>query len=170
MISKWMSRVFSCPSIVPHKRLSSIFYGLRFLSSTETSKSLDLSGIYPPIPTPFGDNEDIQWAELKTNLSKWENIPFKGMLNLNLTFLWITFFTFSPKKWNPFKIRSTWNFIHFKVRWHSIHSEFLRLVIYLILSNIILEEIEKSYYRKDFMYTLFKSKNKRCCQGQSVDI
>ena len=47
------------------------------------SSALDLSGIFPPIPTPFDrENEDINWNELETNLSKWNNIPFKGESSL----------------------------------------------------------------------------------------
>ena len=50
-------------------------YTCRFMSSV---KGLDLSGIYPPIPTPFEDNEDIAWDKLTFNLARWEKVPFKG--------------------------------------------------------------------------------------------
>ena len=40
--------------------------------------SLDLSGIYPPIPTPFTDQEDIAWDQLQNNVNKWNEIGFKG--------------------------------------------------------------------------------------------
>ena len=40
--------------------------------------SLDLSGIYPPIPTPFTDQEDIAWDQLQSNINKWNDIGFKG--------------------------------------------------------------------------------------------
>ena len=40
--------------------------------------SLDLSGIYPPIPTPFTDQEDIAWDQLQSNINKWSDIGFKG--------------------------------------------------------------------------------------------
>ena len=39
---------------------------------------LNVSGIFPPIPTPFNENEDIDYGELKSNLSKWNKIPFAG--------------------------------------------------------------------------------------------
>ena len=42
------------------------------------STALDLSGIYPPIPTPFEKNENIDWQSLKSNLRKWDSFPFKG--------------------------------------------------------------------------------------------
>lgn len=51
----------------------------RFMSS---GKSIDLSGVYPPIPTPFEDNEDIAWDQLTHNLAKWEKVPFKGKCNI----------------------------------------------------------------------------------------
>eukprot|EP00794_Sanderia_malayensis_P005135 gene5135-5784_t len=44
------------------------------------SGSLDLSGIYPPIPTPFKENEDIDYDKLKTNLDRWNRIPFAGFV------------------------------------------------------------------------------------------
>lgn len=51
----------------------------RHFSSTQSSgQNLDLGGIYPPIPTPFKQNEDLSWNRLKDNLSKWENVSFKG--------------------------------------------------------------------------------------------
>ena len=42
------------------------------------AKLLDLSGIFPPIPTPFNEDESIAYDKLKANLSKWEKIPFTG--------------------------------------------------------------------------------------------
>ncbi|XP_065670277.1 4-hydroxy-2-oxoglutarate aldolase, mitochondrial isoform X1 [Hydra vulgaris] len=47
-----------------------------FVSSLE--HVLDLSGVFPPIPTPFTDKEDIDWTSLKENLKKWEQIDFRG--------------------------------------------------------------------------------------------
>ena len=66
---------------------TSIFYRtpLSTTSTTNTknngrqmSTALDLSGIYPPIPTPFEKNENIDWQSLKSNLRKWDSFPFKG--------------------------------------------------------------------------------------------
>ena len=43
---------------------------------------VDLSGVFPPIPTPFTEKENIDWENLKLNLNKWENIDFRGELFL----------------------------------------------------------------------------------------
>lgn len=48
------------------------------INGRQMSTALDLSGIYPPIPTPFENNENIDWESLKSNLRKWDNFPFKG--------------------------------------------------------------------------------------------
>lgn len=39
---------------------------------------LDLSGIYPPIATPFTAKEDVDYHRLQENLQKYAKIPFKG--------------------------------------------------------------------------------------------
>ncbi|KAG7219954.1 hypothetical protein INR49_018501 [Caranx melampygus] len=39
---------------------------------------LDLSGIYPPIATPFTATEDVDYRRLEENLQKYAKIPFKG--------------------------------------------------------------------------------------------
>lgn len=44
----------------------------------QSNSGLDLSGIYPPIPTPFMENEDIAWEHLNSNLEKLNQHPFKG--------------------------------------------------------------------------------------------
>lgn len=41
---------------------------------------MDLSGIYPPIPTPFNESEEIDYDKLKDNVKKWNEISFKGTL------------------------------------------------------------------------------------------
>jgi len=46
--------------------------------SSKSSPSLDLSGIFPPIVTPFEDNEEISHGKLTENFSKWNDIPFRG--------------------------------------------------------------------------------------------
>lgn len=40
---------------------------------------LDLSGVYPPIATPFDDNENVDYVKLGFNLQRWNDIPFKGI-------------------------------------------------------------------------------------------
>ncbi|XP_022620137.1 4-hydroxy-2-oxoglutarate aldolase, mitochondrial isoform X2 [Seriola dumerili] len=41
---------------------------------------LDLSGIYPPIATPFTAKEDVDYRRLEENLQKYNKIPFKGLV------------------------------------------------------------------------------------------
>ncbi|ELT93590.1 hypothetical protein CAPTEDRAFT_134600 [Capitella teleta] len=41
---------------------------------------LDISGVYPPIATPFGEDENIDYEKLKANMDKWEEAPFRGYL------------------------------------------------------------------------------------------
>ena len=40
---------------------------------------MDISGIFPPIPTPFNNEEEIDYVKLKDNVQKWNEIPFKGL-------------------------------------------------------------------------------------------
>ncbi|MEQ2245122.1 hypothetical protein ILYODFUR_024388 [Ilyodon furcidens] len=51
----------------------------RSLSHTAAGK-LDLSGIYPPIATPFTAKEDVDYQKLEENLLKYAKIPFKGLV------------------------------------------------------------------------------------------
>lgn len=46
----------------------------------KSPKKLDLSGIYPPIPTPFKENGDIDEEHLKSNLERWCKIGFRGIV------------------------------------------------------------------------------------------
>ncbi|KAJ7333623.1 4-hydroxy-2-oxoglutarate aldolase, mitochondrial [Desmophyllum pertusum] len=46
--------------------------------STSARSSLDLSGIFPPIVTPFEENEEVSYDKLTENFSKWNDIPFRG--------------------------------------------------------------------------------------------
>jgi len=41
---------------------------------------LDLSGIFPPIATPFDSKENVDFAKLDYNLQLWNDIPFTGRL------------------------------------------------------------------------------------------
>ena len=50
--------------------------------SSKSSSSLDLSGIFPPIVTPFEDNEELSYGKLTENFSKWNDIPFRGRKGL----------------------------------------------------------------------------------------
>lgn len=46
-----------------------------------TKKKLDISGVYPPIITNFEDNEDVAYHYLESNIKKWNEIPFKGLVS-----------------------------------------------------------------------------------------
>ena len=39
---------------------------------------MDISGIFPPIPTPFNKEEEVDYVKLKENVEKWNEISFKG--------------------------------------------------------------------------------------------
>ncbi|XP_061686280.1 4-hydroxy-2-oxoglutarate aldolase, mitochondrial [Syngnathoides biaculeatus] len=52
--------------------------GARCLSSAGVR--LDLSGVYPPIVTPFNEREDVDYDKLEHNLHKYAKIPFKGLV------------------------------------------------------------------------------------------
>lgn len=45
-----------------------------------TVPKIDLSGVYPPIVTPFNDDESIAWDKLRANISKWNQHPLTGFL------------------------------------------------------------------------------------------
>lgn len=42
------------------------------------TKRIDLSGIFPPIPTPFADNGELELAQLAANLKRWNEWPLNG--------------------------------------------------------------------------------------------
>jgi len=39
-----------------------------------------LTGIFPPIPTPFNDDETIAWDKLRENVERWNMYPLSGFL------------------------------------------------------------------------------------------
>ncbi|XP_021923151.1 4-hydroxy-2-oxoglutarate aldolase, mitochondrial-like isoform X2 [Zootermopsis nevadensis] len=49
----------------------------RYFSRT-SAVSVDLSGIFPPIPTPFNEDESIAFDKLASNFQHWEKVPFQG--------------------------------------------------------------------------------------------
>ncbi|CAN9510756.1 unnamed protein product [Ophioblennius macclurei] len=53
--------------------------GTRTLSLAAGAR-LDLSGIYPPIATPFTAAEEVDYGRLEENLQKYVKIPFKGLV------------------------------------------------------------------------------------------
>lgn len=42
------------------------------------ASTLDISGIYPPITTPFNVDESVAYDKLQSNFDKWKKIPFRG--------------------------------------------------------------------------------------------
>ena len=50
---------------------------LRINRNMSSASQLDLSGILPPIPTPFDENENIRYDFLEDNLNKWHRFPFR---------------------------------------------------------------------------------------------
>ncbi|XP_023707876.1 4-hydroxy-2-oxoglutarate aldolase, mitochondrial-like isoform X2 [Cryptotermes secundus] len=42
---------------------------------------VDLSGVFPPIPTPFNEDESIAYDKLARNIQHWEKIPFQATRN-----------------------------------------------------------------------------------------
>jgi hypothetical protein len=45
---------------------------------SRTAALVDLSGVFPPIPTPFNKDESIAYDKLARNIQHWEKIPFQG--------------------------------------------------------------------------------------------
>lgn len=46
--------------------------------ATSSRRCLDIGGVYPPIPVPFKEGGQLHIEKLKSNLQKWNKIPFKG--------------------------------------------------------------------------------------------
>ncbi|XP_017695219.1 PREDICTED: 4-hydroxy-2-oxoglutarate aldolase, mitochondrial isoform X2 [Lepidothrix coronata] len=44
--------------------------------------SLDLRGIFPPLATPFSPIQEVDYAQLEGNLSRYASIPFRGLVVL----------------------------------------------------------------------------------------
>lgn len=41
-------------------------------------KSLSLTGVFPPIPTPFNSDGDIDFDRLQSNFERWNQQPLSG--------------------------------------------------------------------------------------------
>ncbi|XP_056136909.1 4-hydroxy-2-oxoglutarate aldolase, mitochondrial [Lampris incognitus] len=41
---------------------------------------VDISGLYPPIATPFSATEEVDYPRLEENLQKYAQVPFKGLV------------------------------------------------------------------------------------------
>ncbi|XP_077113157.1 4-hydroxy-2-oxoglutarate aldolase, mitochondrial isoform X2 [Ranitomeya variabilis] len=46
--------------------------------ASSTKPALDISGIYPPISTPFDDREQVDYDKLDENLRKYSSVPFRA--------------------------------------------------------------------------------------------
>ena len=57
---------------------ASLTLSSRALSTTGSMQGLDISGIYPPIATPFNSDESIAYDKLQANMDIWNKIPFRG--------------------------------------------------------------------------------------------
>ncbi|XP_047488183.1 4-hydroxy-2-oxoglutarate aldolase, mitochondrial-like [Penaeus chinensis] len=44
------------------------------------SKAVDLSGVFPPMPTPFNPNESVNYDKFASNIEAWNKVPFKGLV------------------------------------------------------------------------------------------
>ena len=49
---------------------------------TSQKRKINLSGIFPPIPTPFKEDEDIDFEGLEKNLDAWNELNFAGRFKL----------------------------------------------------------------------------------------
>ncbi|CAL8353164.1 unnamed protein product [Boreogadus saida] len=49
-------------------------------ASQAAGQRLDISGIYPPIATPFTKQEELDYHKLEENLQKYAKISFKGLV------------------------------------------------------------------------------------------
>uniref|UniRef100_UPI00398EA140 4-hydroxy-2-oxoglutarate aldolase, mitochondrial n=1 Tax=Pristiophorus japonicus TaxID=55135 RepID=UPI00398EA140 len=54
--------------------------GVREGRCSSSGASLDLSGIYPPIVTPFNHEGQVDYKQLDSNTYKWSKIPFRGLV------------------------------------------------------------------------------------------
>ena len=46
--------------------------------SKRTVSTINLGGIFPPIPTSFKSDESVCYSDLKQNFEKWNSKPFAG--------------------------------------------------------------------------------------------
>lgn len=67
------------PLVAPTRHCLKMGRLARFSTSTVSMDRMDISGIYPPIATPFNEDETIAYDKLKTNMDIWNGIPFRGM-------------------------------------------------------------------------------------------
>ena len=63
---------------VPVRGPPGLSYARAAFSTSTAKRSLDISGIYPPIATPFNQDESIAYDKLQHNMDMWNKIPFRG--------------------------------------------------------------------------------------------
>lgn len=62
---------------------SARLWGLRQLSMSRAAMAapkLDISGLYPPIPTPFKPDHSVDYDTLRSNLAKWNGFGLAGYI------------------------------------------------------------------------------------------
>lgn len=69
-----------CPRVWRALRAVSRARSLGTFSGSSSGSGPDLSGIYPPIATPFTANEDVDYRRLEENLLRYRQVPFKGLV------------------------------------------------------------------------------------------
>ncbi|XP_022094444.1 4-hydroxy-2-oxoglutarate aldolase, mitochondrial-like [Acanthaster planci] len=43
-----------------------------------TKSKVDLTGVFPPIPTPFDEKENVNYDEMSKNLQRWNSMPLRA--------------------------------------------------------------------------------------------
>jgi len=51
-------------------------------ASPASHESIDISGVHPPIATPFDNDQNVDFERLASNLKLWNDIPFRGYVVL----------------------------------------------------------------------------------------
>ena len=75
MLTMWLRT----GSLVNRRAISGAKAAL-FSRTMSSSGKLDLTGVYPPIPTPFKQDESIDWDALRSNLTLWNAHDLRGYL------------------------------------------------------------------------------------------
>merc|ERR1719195_113381 len=75
-------RVSECTSNMRHRKLLQclIMANKRKAPQYSTSSKIDFSGVFPPIVTPFKQDQTIAWTELESNLARLGGEPLAGYL------------------------------------------------------------------------------------------
>jgi len=75
MLTMWLKT----GSLINRRALSGAKAALSSRAMSSSGK-LDLTGVYPPIPTPFKQDESIDWEALRSNLTLWNEHDLRGYL------------------------------------------------------------------------------------------